>query len=830
MKRFALLLAAAALACPLCLFASAKEVTVYENDFSSASALSDFTVRGKWSVSGGKARLAKGNSSSGCLIYKIPAEHAGKKYKVEVDFLGHTGMGGLLIGAEGKKLTETPSYFFGYTASTSAGGDKGLFAYFKEDGSWGGNLRSGLDKIDEADLHLTVVVNPADDTLTYTITSLDGERQFFAMTYTLQTVDNEKIYSRYSDLVGLRRAYASEGSFDNFRISVYEDDVMPTLGKNIEFSGLAFAASDGVTVKDGTASGGTLLSSADFGGAAEISAELLCRDRVLFYFGMRDEKNGFALEFNKVGETVVLYAIEDGHFRWLGERHVPIADGFCKARVSVRDSIVSVCYDCYGEGADAYPLLELKLIDAAAGRFGFLTGGGEVRNISLCGAKEAFAGETYTNPVAWGADPDVLFYDGVYYLYNRKVEGNKMFAVSTSTDLVRWKEAGWVYEWQSGWSSKYHFDSPNVFYYDGLFYLLFQSWNNDTDQSARLYYATSPSPLGPFTGRTMLHDVHEIGGHPFVDDDGRVYITLCRFDFGSNLYIEEVSVKNGVITPKPETLTMILYPNEDYEVNGRGRTCEGGVPIQHGGYYYMLYAPGSYKLHYGEAYAVSKNILGPYEKYAYNPILVYNAGLDGPGDAVVLPSPDGSELFLVYHRHNSVGVVSPRMTCIDRIKFIENPNGGPDILTVAGPSSTPQPLPSADGEAAPAEASETVVELTLGKTDARRDGETVALDVSPVSKSGRMMLPVRFVAEAFGAAVGWDASTSTATVAAGERVITVTVGKNEATVNGKALPLDCPAFIEGGRTYLPVRVIADALGAEVGWDAATATATLTKKK
>ena len=43
----------------------------------------------------------------------------------------------------------------------------------------------------------------------------------------------------------------------------------------------------------------------------------------------------------------------------------------------------------------------------------------------------------------------------------------------------------------------------------------------------------------------MLNDVHEIGGHPFVDDDGKVYVTLCRFDFGSNLYIEEVTVKDG---------------------------------------------------------------------------------------------------------------------------------------------------------------------------------------------------------------------------------------------------------------------------------------------
>ena len=369
--------------------------------------------------------------------------------------------------------------------------------------------------------------------------------------------------------------------------------------------------------------------------------------------------------------------------------------------------------------------------------------------------------------------------------------------------------------------------SPNVFYYDGMFYLLFQAWNNDTEQSARLFYASAKSPLGPFEGCTMLHDVHEIGGHPFVDDDGKVYVTLCRFDFGSNLYIEEVAVKDGVITPKPETCKMILYPQTAYEVNGRGRTVEGGVPWKHGDYYYMIYAVGSYKLHYGQSYAVSKSIYGPYEKYEYNPFLVYNAAVDGPGDAVIMPSPDGKELYLVYHQHNAIGTVSPRMTCIDRLKFVPNPDGGPDVLVTAGPSSTPQPVPSGTAEM-PAAVTETKVTLTLGSTAATRNDAAVTLDTAPLSRGGRMMLPIRFVAEAFGAAVGWNGDTATATVAAGDTVITVQIGAGQIFVNGNAVPLDTAAFIEGGRTYLPVRAIAGALGAAVEWDGDTATATLTR--
>ena len=50
MKLLTKLLCAAALALLLCFAASAKEVVVYENSFDGASALSDFTVRGSWSV------------------------------------------------------------------------------------------------------------------------------------------------------------------------------------------------------------------------------------------------------------------------------------------------------------------------------------------------------------------------------------------------------------------------------------------------------------------------------------------------------------------------------------------------------------------------------------------------------------------------------------------------------------------------------------------------------------------------------------------------------------------------------------------------------------
>lgn len=95
-------------------------------------------------------------------------------------------------------------------------------------------------------------------------------------------------------------------------------------------------------------------------------------------------------------------------------------------------------------------------------------------------------------------------------------------------------------------------------------------------------------------------------------------------------------------------------------------------------------------------------------------------------------------------------------------------------------------------------------------------------------RQDRTMLPVRFVAENLGASVAWDGATGTATITSGSTEIKITIGAAEAVVRGEIKILDAPAFIENSRTYLPVRFVAEMLGASVVWDGASSTATITK--
>jgi N-acetylmuramoyl-L-alanine amidase len=93
------------------------------------------------------------------------------------------------------------------------------------------------------------------------------------------------------------------------------------------------------------------------------------------------------------------------------------------------------------------------------------------------------------------------------------------------------------------------------------------------------------------------------------------------------------------------------------------------------------------------------------------------------------------------------------------------------------------------------------------------------MDAAPIIRNSRTMLPIRIVAESLGAKVGWNVAERKATVTNKNAVIEITIDSKIAKVNGKDVVLDTPAFIENNRTYLPLRFVAENLNATVLWDA-----------
>lgn len=115
------------------------------------------------------------------------------------------------------------------------------------------------------------------------------------------------------------------------------------------------------------------------------------------------------------------------------------------------------------------------------------------------------------------------------------------------------------------------------------------------------------------------------------------------------------------------------------------------------------------------------------------------------------------------------------------------------------------------------------------------EGRPVAADPAPFIEQGRTLVPVRFVAEALGAQVSWNPEQQQVTVALPPRrdgagtAIILTIGQELARVGGIEVLLDVPAQIVEGRTFVPLRFVAETLGATVDWDGESRTVRLWRR-
>ena len=518
------------LAC-LCMTAFAKETVIYENDFSNSS-LSDFTMKGTMKAEDGTLK-AVGSGSSAYIAYDLPVQYQGMDYRVEVDYYGSNNMGGLLIGATSDKLSQEPTYFSGYTATTNSSGEKVYIAYFSETG-WGGNFAPGTNNITVDDFHMSVMVYKG--AMTFRATTLDGK---LIQEFRYEPGDHENdIYDTFTSTVGIRQYYADAGYFDNFKVTVIEDDVIPSLSTSVKLGDTAFKA-NGLKVKDGVVSGnGAMLSEKALSGDYRIEYSVANKNVSRFYFGMRDTKNGYALELDEKEQEITLFKIENGAFSILSKRAFIIREGYCDLVIDIHDGIASIFYNNFFLDEDTMPKVEFYL-ENLDGKFGMWLNGGSVQLLSVGESEVEIPDEYFINPVNSGADPDVLYYNGTYYLYVYENSGFNYFRLYTSPDLVHFTKRNYIFTWDPVNYSNVNSNtpwSPNVFYNesDGLFYLTFAAEQNGLNDTRRIYYAHSDSPFGPFVHEGPLTpinpDVNEIDGHAFTGYDGKTYMSFSRYD------------------------------------------------------------------------------------------------------------------------------------------------------------------------------------------------------------------------------------------------------------------------------------------------------------
>ncbi len=340
----------------------------------------------------------------------------------------------------------------------------------------------------------------------------------------------------------------------------------------------------------------------------------------------------------------------------------------------------------------------------------------------------------YSNPipVKFG-DPFVLQTNGKYYMYGTGGGAKDGFSAYVSEDLVNWKPVGQVYvgntskSWGMG-----AFWAPEVYAVNNKYYLFFSAqWKyNPTNEleNFKIGVAVADKPEGPFiemSDKPLFDPGYPIiDANVFFDDNGKTYLYYSRccykhtvksdvatlakekgwFDEIEESWVYGVEIKpdfSGVIG-EPVLLLRPPVSMKDKQAEWESRSVssqevnrrwtEGSVTFKKDNIYYIMYSANHFAgKNYAVGYATGKSPLGPFKKASNNPVLQKNTStggnVTGTGHNSITYSPDGKEMFCVYHGR-TIATGDDRVVFIDRMKVS---NGK---IIVYGPTTTAQDLPS----------------------------------------------------------------------------------------------------------------------------------------
>ncbi len=98
------------------------------------------------------------------------------------------------------------------------------------------------------------------------------------------------------------------------------------------------------------------------------------------------------------------------------------------------------------------------------------------------------------------------------------------------------------------------------------------------------------------------------------------------------------------------------------------------------------------------------------------------------------------------------------------------------------------------------------------------NGKKVVLEQNIIIENGRVLVPYSLIAKDLGAVSNWDSSSKKVTVKIEGKLIEIKIGNKTAMINGKAVELDVPPMIRNDRTMIPLRFVAESLNYNVDYD------------
>lgn len=219
----------------------------------------------------------------------------------------------------------------------------------------------------------------------------------------------------------------------------------------------------------------------------------------------------------------------------------------------------------------------------------------------------------YQNPVIKGfyPDPSICEADGHFYLVCSSFQYFPGVPLFESTDLVNWTQIGHILTRKNQVMLKDINSSGGVFaptlrYHKGRFYMV---TNNNTTQEN--FYVYTDDIHGEWSDPVVV-DQEGIDPSLYFENDRCYFISNGNDENGKGCVVQcEIDVASG----------RKLSPSRPIWSGSGGRYLESPHMYKIGDYYYLMAAEGGTEYGHMVTYARSRNIWGPFENYAANPVL-----------------------------------------------------------------------------------------------------------------------------------------------------------------------------------------------------------------
>ena len=264
----------------------------------------------------------------------------------------------------------------------------------------------------------------------------------------------------------------------------------------------------------------------------------------------------------------------------------------------------------------------------------------------------ATAPAVIVNPVLPGdfPDPSVVKVGDTYWATATTSNWGPMFPLLKSTDLRKWELVGHVFPGERPAWADYYFWAPEISQEGGKTYIYYTAHKRGGNLAVGV--ASANRPEGPYTdhGPLVGQPDGSIDGFPMRDEKGQLYL-IWKEDGNSvqqptPIWAQRINdARTALVGEKHE-----LFRNDP--ATWEGNLVEGVSIVQHEGYFYAFYAANGCcgaGCTYATGVARAKNLLGPWEKYAKNPILLNNDTWKCPGHGTAVQYQ--GRWFMLHHAY-----------------------------------------------------------------------------------------------------------------------------------------------------------------------------------